>query len=33
MNDEVSISPIIPNFSNSNEDYMKEVTQWIKQWD
>ena len=32
MNEEVSISPIIPNFSNSNEVYMKEVTQWFEQW-
>ncbi len=28
---EVSISPIIPNFSN--ESYIKEVTKWIEEWD
>ena len=31
MNKEVSISPIIPNFSN--KDILKQVKGWIKQWD
>ena len=31
LDKEVSISPIIPNFSN--QDNLKEVTKWIEQWD
>ena len=31
MDEEVSISPIVPNFSN--EACFKEITKWIKQWD
>jgi 5'-nucleotidase len=31
MDEEVSISPIIPNFSN--DVCFKEVTKWIEQWD
>ena len=30
MDEEVSISPIVPNFSN--EVSIKEITQWIEQW-
>ena len=31
MDEEISISPIIPNFSN--DVCIKEVTKWIEQWD
>jgi hypothetical protein len=30
MDEEVSISPIVPNFSD--EVSIKEITQWIEQW-